>query len=85
MEQTYDVIVPMTMNNLPVFRLNIEWMKKNLSWRRILVIGAEDLEKPVRELGAEFLSEDTLVPGMTLKNIRACIEKRIGNGKILDQ
>ncbi len=81
MEQTYDVIVPMTMNNLPVFRLNIEWMKKNLSWRRILVIGAEDLEKPVRELGAEFLSEDTLVPGMTLKNIRACIEKRIGTGK----
>lgn len=81
MEQTYDVIVPMTMKNLPVFQMNVEWMRKNLSCRRLLVIGAKELEAPVRVLGAEFLEEDTLVPGMTLKNIRACIEKRIGDGK----
>lgn len=81
MEQTYDVIVPMTVKNLPVFQMNAEWLRKNLSCRRLLVIGAKELERPVNALGAEFLEEDTLVQGMTLECIRACMERRIGNGK----
>ena len=31
MEQKFDVIVPMTADNLPIFQLNIKWMQKNLS------------------------------------------------------
>lgn len=81
MEQKFDVIVPMTPDNLPVFRMNVEWMKKNLSCRRILVIGAEALAEPSRDLGVEFIQEDTLIEGMTLKNIKARIEERLGNGK----
>lgn len=81
MEQKFDVIVPMTPDNLPVFRMNVEWMKKNLSCKRILVIGAEALSGPCREMGVEFFPEDTLIEGMTLKNIRSCIEARLGNGK----
>ena len=60
MEQKFDVIVPMTADNLPIFQLNIKWMQKNLSCRRILVIGAEKLSEPVRALGVEFIEENTL-------------------------
>ncbi|MEI3192243.1 MAG: hypothetical protein V8S36_08475 [Lachnospiraceae bacterium] len=45
MKPLYDVIVPMTKDNLPVFRMNIQWMKRNLDCKRIIVIGAEGLGK----------------------------------------
>lgn len=81
MEQKYDIIVPMTTVNLPVFRRNVEWMRKNLSGKRILVIGAEVLEAPAEELGVEFIREDSVVPGMELAKVRACLERRGGAGK----
>lgn len=81
MEQKYDVIVPMTMDNLPVFQLNIKWMKKNLSCSRILVIGASKLLEPVKVLGADFIDEDSLIEGLTLGKVKECIQMRIGEGK----
>lgn len=81
MEQKYDIIVPMTTENLPVFRQNVEWMRKNLSGKRIVVLGAEALERPVKELGLEFILEDSVVPGMSLGKVRTCLEDRLGAGK----
>lgn len=81
MEQRYDVIVPMTADNLPVFHINVEWIKKNLSCKRIIVIGAENLRVPSEELGVDFILEDSLVEGMTLKNIKGVMESRLGHGK----
>lgn len=80
MEQEYDIIVPMTIENLPVFQRNVEWMKKNLSGRRIFVVGAEVLKVPAEKLGVEFIPEDTVVLGMSLGQIRTCLEGRLGNG-----
>lgn len=81
MEQKYDVIVPMTADNLPVFRMNVELIKKNLACRRILVIGAQVLEAPSRELGVEFILEDTMIEGLTLQNVKAYMVKRLGHEK----
>ena len=81
MGQRYDVIVPMTIDNIPVFRINVEWMRRHLSYKRIVVIGAENLREVSAELGVDFIMEDELVEGMTLKKIRAYIEKRLGHGK----
>lgn len=81
MGQKFDVIVPMTEDNLPVFRMNVGWMKKNLSCRRILVIGADGLEAPSKELGVEYIREDSLIEGMTLKKIKQYMETRLGSGK----
>lgn len=80
-KKSYDVIVPMTEANLPVFRINVEWMKKNLSWKKIVVIGAGTLESACRELGVDFLDEDNLFEGMTLGNIRDYLKKRIGEDR----
>ena len=81
MEQKFDVIVPMTADNLPIFQLNIKWMQKNLSCRRILVIGAEKLSEPVRALGVEFIEENTLYKGLTLGKVRECLKARLGEEK----
>lgn len=81
MGQSYDVIVPMTMDNLPVFKMNVEWMKRHLAYKRIIVIGAENLREPSAALGVDFIMEDDLVEGMTLKAVRECIERRLGHGK----
>ena len=77
-EELYDVIVPMTEANLPVFRMNVEWMKKNLSWKRIIVIGASGLKEACGELQVDFLNEDSLFPGMTLESVRNNLKNRIG-------
>lgn len=79
MEQLYDVIVPMTADNLPVFRINVKWMKKNLQCRRIVVIGAENLSEPAGELGVDFVPEDTLLKGMALGRVKECLKERLGN------
>lgn len=38
-KQLYDVIVPMTKDNLPVFQMNIQYIRKNLDCKRVIVIG----------------------------------------------
>lgn len=81
MEQKYDVIVPMTADNMPVFQRNLEWMKKNLSCSRILVIGAARLKEPVEALGAAFIEEDALIEGLTLQKVRNCLKARLGEEK----
>ena len=78
MKPLYDVIVPMTKDNLPVFRTNIQWMKRNLDCKRIIVIGAEGLREESRKLGAEFLNEDQLCEGMTLGAVKEYMTKRTG-------
>ncbi|QUO20804.1 hypothetical protein KFE18_09195 [Clostridiaceae bacterium Marseille-Q4143] len=78
MKPLYDVIVPMTKDNLPVFRMNIQWMKRNLDCKRIIVIGAEGLREESRKLGAEFLNEDQLCEGMTLGAVKEYMTKRTG-------
>lgn len=81
MEIGYDIIVPMTIDNLPVFDINVKWILKNLSCRKILVLASQDLEKPCRDLGVEFCNEDRLIDGLTLQNVKKCMEKRIGTSK----
>ena len=44
-KQLYDVIVPMTKDNLPVFQMNIQYIRKNLDCKRVIVIGAEGLRE----------------------------------------
>ena len=79
MKSLYDVIVPMTKDNLPVFRMNIQWMRRNLDCKRIIVIGAEELREESKKLGAEFLNEDEIYAGMTLGAIKAYMTERMGN------
>ena len=81
MEQIFDVIIPMTLDNLPMFKMNIEWIKKNISQKRIVVLGAEALRQPSMELGAEFINEDSLLKGLTLQSVKNILEKRLGISK----
>lgn len=81
MEQMYDIIVPMTMDNLPVFRMNVKWIQKNLSCKRLIVIGAEKLRSYCDELKVDFIDEDCMYSGMCLEKIQGCIEKRLGYKK----
>lgn len=78
MKQLYDVIVPMTKDNLPVFQMNIQWMKKHLDCKRIIVIGAEGLREDSQKLGAEFLNEDEICAGMTLGKVKEYMTMRTG-------
>ncbi len=78
MKQVYDVIVPMTKDNLPVFRLNVKRMRTYLDCKRIIVIGAEELREESKKLGVEFLNEDQLYEGMTLGAIKAYMTERTG-------
>lgn len=81
MDKRFDIIVPMTAENLPVFRLNVEWMRRNLCKGRIIVVGASELAASCASLGTEFLDEDQVYHGMTLSAVKACIEKRLGSSK----
>ena len=51
-KQLYDVIVPMTKDNLPVFQMNIQYIRKNLDCKRVIVIGAEGLRERQSETGS---------------------------------
>lgn len=77
-KQLYDVIVPMTKDNLPVFQMNIQYIRKNLDCKRVIVIGAESLREDSLRLGAEFLNEDEVCEGMTLGAVKAYMTERTG-------
>ncbi len=77
-KQLYDVIVPMTKDNLPVFQMNIQYIRKNLDCKRVIVIGAEGLREDSLRLGAEFLNEDEVCEGMTLGAVKAYMTERTG-------
>lgn len=81
MNQVFNVIIPMTMDNMPLFKTNIGWIKKNISQKKIIVLGAEALREPSLELGAEFINEDCLLEGLTLENVKKILEKRISSSK----
>lgn len=81
MEQLFDVIIPMTMDNMPLFKINIEWIRKNIAQKRIVVLGAEALREPVISLGAEFINEDSLIEGMTLQAVKDNLSERIRSSK----
>ncbi len=76
-----DIIVPMTANNLPVFRLNVEWMKRNLCKGRILVVGASGLSDSCASLGVGFLDEDQVYEGLALRKVKDYLKRRIGDSK----
>ena len=75
-KQLYDVIVPMTKDNLPVFQMNIQYIRKNLDCKRVIVIGAEGLREDSLRLGAEFLNEDVVCEGLTLVVFYAYMKER---------
>ena len=58
--------------------MNIQWMKRNLDCKRIIVIGAEELREESRKLGVEFQNEDQLCEGMTLGAVKEYMTERTG-------
>lgn len=66
-----DVIIPIVKVDIPTFRGNLPYILKNLPVKRIILIGAKEVELLVNDLEeVYFINEDNIIPGLTLNKIK---------------
>lgn len=77
-----DVVVPLTIVDLPTFLDNIFYLKSNLPCKRIVVIGNEQVGNKLSGIKeVVFLNEDTLYPSLSFDNVKSIKRKISGSDK----
>ena len=77
-----DVVVPLTIVDLPTFLDNIVYLKSNLPCKRIVVIGNEQVGNKLSGIKeVVFLNEDTLYPSLSFDNVKSIKRKISGSDK----
>lgn len=66
-----DLVIPIVKVDIPTFRNNLPHLLKFLPVKRIVLIGAKEIEPLVCDLNiVEFQDEDLVVPGLSLSKIK---------------
>ncbi len=66
-----DIIIPIVKVDIPTFRGNLPYILNNLPVKRIILIGAKEIELLVNDLKeVHFINEDNIIPGLTLNKIK---------------
>lgn len=66
-----DLVIPIVKVDVPTFRNNLPHLLKFLPVKRIVLIGAKEIEPLVCDLNiVEFQDEDLVVPGLSLSKIK---------------
>lgn len=76
-DKRLNVIIPIVKVDIPTFRGNLPYILNNLPVKRIILIGAKEIEPLVKDLEeVHFINENKIIPGLTLGNIKE-IKKNI--------
>ena len=71
MNDSYEIVVPLARRNVDFFTAYVvPMMRKNLSPKKIVVIGAAALETKIVSAGCDFIDEDKLNGHMTLASLQ---------------
>ena len=77
--ESYDILLPVSEAHIEQFKINYEFINKNLGHDKIVVICTEKTREQLKDFDVEFLNEDEILEGMTLASVREIMIKRGGN------
>lgn len=72
----YDVVIMLSENKLDILDLLIERLRRFISFKDIVFVGALRLESYVKDKGVRFIDEDSLYEGLTYDQLRNLIAQK---------
>ena len=80
--QKFDLVIPALEKDAKKVLSNIEYFRKNISYKKIVFIGDGNVKKMVLELNSkdiDFINENYIMTNLNLNTIKELVKKRGGN------